>query len=58
MLTPAADLAERRPARAEPDTMLIDFEERRPARAEPDALPTPSVDLENAAPPATTQDSC
>lgn len=41
MLTPAADLAERQPARAEPDAMLI-----------------PSVNIENAAPPAAAQDSC
>ena len=41
MLTPAADLAE-----------------RRPAGAEPDAMPLPSVDVENAAPPAAAQDSC
>ena len=58
MLTPAADLAERRPARAGPDAMLIDLAERRPGPAEPDAMPIPSVDVENAAPPAAAQDSC
>ena len=58
MLIPSIDLAERRPARAGPDAMLIDFAERRPARAERDALPIPSVDLENAAPRAAAQDSC
>ena len=38
--------------------MLIDLEERRPGPAEPDAMPIPSVDVENAAPPAAAQDSC
>ena len=58
MLTSAADIAERRPDRPEPDAMLIDLAERRSDPAEHDGMPTPAADIENAAPTAAAQDSC